>query len=89
MDILVFWLLLSVVAGVYAGIKGRSSFGWFFISCLVSPVIGLLLVAILPRLTEAPKGLEARLREIQVLLDKGVITQEEYALKRKAIIENG
>ena len=92
MDIVIFWIILSIIAGVFAGTKGRSGFGWFLISCLLSPVIGLLLIAILPTNNFeniiVHNSLEGSLSEIKNLLERGLITQEEYDARRKVIIES-
>ena len=91
MDLFFLWIVLSIIAGVFAGSKGRSRFGWFLISCLLSPLIGLLLLAILPRQDFVPvvvhNSLEDKLLEINGLLEKGLLSQEEYNVRRKAIIE--
>jgi|LauGreDrversion4_2_1035121.scaffolds.fasta_scaffold318553_3 hypothetical protein len=88
MEFFLFWLILSIVAGAYANSKNRSGFGWFLISIILSPIISLIILAILSNRTTSPKSLEARLSEIAELRDKGTITQDEYELKRKAIIES-
>ena len=88
MELFLFWLILSIVAGAYANSKNRSGFGWFLLSILLSPIITLIILAILSNRTTSPKSLEARLGEIAELRDKGTITQDEYELKRKAIIES-
>jgi uncharacterized membrane protein YhdT len=76
-EILLFWIVFSAVAGVFAGTKGRSAFGWFFLSCVVSPVITIILIAIMPRVNSSSVSLESKLNETKNLLDRGVITQEE------------
>lgn len=53
MEILLVWLSFSVVAGIVAASRGRSGFGYFLLSIVVSPVIGLLLVALMPSLKAA------------------------------------
>jgi uncharacterized membrane-anchored protein len=88
MEVILIWLILSIVAGAYAQSKNRSGFGWFLLSILLSPIIILIILAILSNRTTPPKSLEARLEEIAALRDKGMITQDEYELKRKAIIES-
>ena len=46
MAIIVGWILLSFVVAVLASNRGRTAFGWFFLSLLISPLIaGLLLLA--------------------------------------------
>jgi hypothetical protein len=39
---IIFWLFLSVMGGVIASQKGRSGFGFFFLSILFSPLIGII-----------------------------------------------
>lgn len=87
MELFLFWLILSIVAGVFAGSKNRSGFGWFLLSVIVSPIITLILLAILPRRGTSPVSLEGKIREIERLKADGVITEDEYQIKRKAIIE--
>lgn len=48
MEWFLFWLVFAVVVGVIAGSRGRSGIGWFFISVLISPLLGLILVMCLP-----------------------------------------
>lgn len=50
MEILLFWLGLSVIVGVAANTRGRNGVGWFFISILISPLLAGLLVLALPRI---------------------------------------
>jgi hypothetical protein len=42
MELFLAWLALSVVAGVIASQKGRSGFGFFFLSVLLSPLVGIV-----------------------------------------------
>ena len=37
---ILFWLVLCVVIGAVASSIGRSGFGWFMLSALLSPIIG-------------------------------------------------
>ena len=48
MELIVFWVLFCVVVAVIANSKGRSGIAWFFLSVLISPVLGLILVLCLP-----------------------------------------
>jgi hypothetical protein len=52
MEILVFWLALAFVVAIAAGARGRSGAGWFVISVIFSPLIGLILVLVLPNLRQ-------------------------------------
>ena len=51
----VLWILFSVVAGTVARNKGRSFAGFFFLSLLISPVIGLIVIALMEPIDE-PQG---------------------------------
>lgn len=49
MEIFFFWLIFSIVVGVAASSRGRSGFGWFVLSVLISPLLALILVLVLSR----------------------------------------
>ena len=42
MGIIVVWVALCFVAGAIASKKGRSSVGFFFLSLVLSPLIGII-----------------------------------------------
>jgi ribosomal protein L32 len=44
--IYLFWFVFSIGVGVLAANKGRSGFGWFLLSMLISPLLGLLFAAV-------------------------------------------
>jgi len=46
MSLFVLWVLLSALCGVYANSKNRSGMGYTFLSLVLSPVIGFVIVAI-------------------------------------------
>lgn len=48
MQIFLGWLALSIVAGIVASARGRNGLGYFVLSMVVTPLVGLLLVALLP-----------------------------------------
>lgn len=48
MGLALFWLLFAVVTGIAASARGRNGIGWFLLAVLLSPLIGLLLVLVLP-----------------------------------------
>lgn len=53
MELLLGWLVFSVVVGVVAAGRGRSGLGYFVLSLLLSPLIGLILAIALPAKTSA------------------------------------
>jgi hypothetical protein len=42
---IILWLVLSILVGMYANKKGRSGFGYFLLSLVLSPLLGLIVVA--------------------------------------------
>tara|TARA_Y100001980_G_C14424034_1_gene214252 strand:+ start:73 stop:375 length:303 start_codon:yes stop_codon:yes gene_type:complete len=40
------WIILSVLCGIFASNRGRSFFGYFLLSLLLSPLIGFIAVLI-------------------------------------------
>ena len=42
MEILIFWLALAFIAGLIASGKGRSFVGFFLLSIILSPLIGII-----------------------------------------------
>jgi hypothetical protein len=50
MLIVLLWFVLAVVVGVAASHRGRSGGGWFFLALILSPLIGFLILAVLPDL---------------------------------------
>jgi hypothetical protein len=62
MEFFIFWIFLSILAGVFASSKKRSGVGWFFLSLIISPLITfiILLVAGSPQntLKKCPKCAE-------------------------------
>lgn len=52
MELFLTWLILSILAGYYAGTKGRSSIGFFFLSIFLSPLIGFIAALVLPKVDD-------------------------------------
>ena len=60
MEILIIWLIGAIIAGIIANNKKRSVGGWVLGSILLTPLIVLILL-VLPALTEKPKHETGRL----------------------------
>jgi hypothetical protein len=50
MWIIIPWLIFAGIVAILADSRGRSGFGWFILAVLISPLIGALLVLVLPNL---------------------------------------
>jgi hypothetical protein len=53
MEFFVFWFVFAIVVAVIASSRGRSGFGWFLLAMIISPLLGVILVALLPSLKPA------------------------------------
>ena len=48
MELLVVYLILAAIPAILANNRGRRPWAWFLVSLLISPLLALLLVAVLP-----------------------------------------
>jgi len=48
MELIVFWLIFAIVLAVAANGRGRNPLGWFLLSCVISPLLAAILLALLP-----------------------------------------
>lgn len=60
MEIIFGWLAFSIVAGVIATSKNRSGFGYFCLSIVLSPLVGIILAAALPKISLADVAEQAK-----------------------------
>lgn len=54
MDWVTFWLIGAGIAAAIAGSRGRSALGWFVLSIIVSPLLGILAAMLLPAVDTRP-----------------------------------
>jgi hypothetical protein len=59
--VFLFWFLFAVAVGVYASKRGRSGFGWFLLSFLISPLLGMIFCVASKDLSKAGTGSEPSL----------------------------
>ena len=48
MEVFIFWIVFSVLVGIFAKSKGRSNAGFFALSLLISPLIAFIIALMLP-----------------------------------------
>jgi len=46
MDIIIFWLVISLIVGLFASNNGRSGLGYFLLSIIISPLLAGVIVLI-------------------------------------------
>lgn len=54
MEIAIGWFILALIVGVVAGSRGRGSGNWFVVALLLSPLLAIIILALLPNLKGAP-----------------------------------
>lgn len=52
MEIVIGWVILAVLVGVFADSRGRSGVGFALLSVLLSPLLGLVIVLVIPDLNK-------------------------------------
>lgn len=62
------WMLLAVLVGFFADSRGRSGFGFFLVSMLLSPIIGLVIVLVMPNKIQEEKIAEQRREDHELQL---------------------
>lgn len=53
MKIFLGWVVFSVIVAIAASGRGRSGFGWFLLSALISPLLSFILLMVLPKVGAA------------------------------------
>ena len=48
MELIVVWVIFAIVVAVAAKSRGRDPVGWFLLACLVSPLLAVILLALMP-----------------------------------------
>ena len=66
MEIVIGWFVFAVIVGIFASSKGRSGFGYFLLSVVLTPLITGLLVAVLPSLKQSTPDLQGATPETHV-----------------------
>jgi hypothetical protein len=79
MEYVVFWIGLTVVVGIFAASRGRSSVGWCLLSLIISPVLAGLLIAVMPNLKVAH-------RAQQQIADSKTCPRCAETIKRSALV---
>lgn len=75
-----FWFLFSIAIGILASNRGRSGIGWFLISLLISPLLGLIFVLVTKNLAEEQeKEEEQKLKEVKFSGEQ-ILSNDSYKI---------
>lgn len=56
MELVIFWIILSLAVGIAAHSRGRSFIGWALMALVVSPLISIFLLLVFPNLRRDPNA---------------------------------
>lgn len=59
MEVFFFWVIFSLFVAAIANSRGRSGFGWFIVSILISPLISVIILALMTNLATQPSSKNA------------------------------
>lgn len=71
------WLCFALAVGGIASRRGRSSIGWVVISIVISPVLGFILVMVLPPLEKMPSSRDRTFAAVEAALERGDVSAFE------------
>ena len=88
-DMAVLWLFFAAVVGFYAATRNRSFVGWSIIALLISPLIAIVILAVVPQAEPAPLvtfpqrslvGVDAgeALARLEELFERASVSAEEH-----------
>lgn len=83
--IIVIWIACAFICGNIASKKGYSYSLFAFIG-LITGIIGVIVAAVMPDKKQGAGNADALLK-YKELLDKGVITQEEFDAKKNELMK--
>jgi len=61
--VILFYLIFCFAVGFIASQRGRSGFGWFLLSVLISPLLAVIIVALIPSRSPSATSLESQVRD--------------------------
>ena len=87
------WIIFAAVVGFVAWSRGQSGFGFFLLSLVLSPLIGILFSVLMPAknstaqlaLSSAVSAAD-EIQKLADLLQPGLITQNEYDAKKRQLL---
>lgn len=94
MGIILFWVIFSLIVGIAGSDTSMGFLGSFFLSLLLSPIIGFIIVLILPSEKDIRKRNAAsvstadELAKFKQLHTDGVISDAEFIKQRKRLLNN-
>jgi hypothetical protein len=82
MEIIIFWILLCIIPTVIANKKGRSGCGFFLLSVVLSPIVGIIIALLVEDKIEKSK--DRRIKELEEKVDQ-IQGNENNENKKKSI----
>jgi hypothetical protein len=63
MEFVLFYLICVFAVGFIASQRGRSGVGWFLLALLISPLIAVIVLALIPSRSPSATSLESQVRD--------------------------
>lgn len=82
------WLLLSFIVGAFGSDRKIGFFGALLLSLFLSPLIGVIGVALSERKSAKPKNYESQLIKLAELKDKNLISEDDFNEEKKRILRS-
>ena len=82
MEILLVWFVFAAGVAIAAGNKGRSTVGFFLLSALLSPIVGLIVLLVVG---DKSPGTADAYAKLQAARDGGLLTEEQYRAQAAAL----
>jgi hypothetical protein len=70
MELALFYLIFAGAVGFIASQRGRSGAGWFVLAIVISPIIAVIVLALIPPRNAPARSLQDQVRD--QLLERGV-----------------
>ena len=93
--ILAFWIILSFIVGSMATDKSIGFWGGFFLSLLLSPLIGLIIVIIAPGKPDPSAQIPAQnlsvadeIAKFSRLYEDGIISKEDFEAQKNKLLNS-
>lgn len=81
-----FWVVCCIGVGIFASNKGRSGFGWGFLSVIISPLLGAIILACMKDLKVEENVQQVRMEQQQI--KNRVMSNEKLTDYRLNRVEN-
>jgi len=81
----ILWFMFAIVVGIGASSRGRNGFGWFILAAIISPLLAVILLALMPPLKIEADVIKSTATNIPVLSD---VSSESVGVQSDLIVHS-